>query len=54
MNIAITYTNGEKKKYDSIIEIYKPNNSQIIMLMDSTGINHNEYTYMIKKIEVKP
>ncbi len=54
MNITITYTNGEKKKYDNIIEIYRPNNSAIIMLMDSTGINNNEYTYMIKKIEVKP
>ena len=53
MIVTITFTNGEKKKYESILEIYKPNNSRIIMLMDSTGINHNEYTYMIKKIEVK-
>lgn len=54
MNITITYTNGEKKKYDSVIELYKPNNSAIIMWMDSTGIKHSEYTHMIKKIEVKP
>ena len=54
MIVTITFTDSKKKKYDNIIEIYRPNNSAIIMLMDSTGIKHSEYTYMIKKVDIKP
>lgn len=54
MNITITYTNGEKKKFDNIMEIYEPNNSQELMLVDITGIRNIVYKIIIKKIEVKP
>lgn len=54
MNITITYTDGVKSKLNCIIELYQPNNTEQLLIVDDVGHRMEVDKRIIKKIEVKP
>ena len=54
MIITIIYTDGLKEKLSCIIELYHPNNTKQLLIVDDVGHRITINTDIIKKIEVKP
>lgn len=54
MSITITYTDGVKSKLSCIIELYQPNNTEQLLIVDDVGHRMEIDKRIIKKIEVKP
>lgn len=54
MNITITYTDGVKSKLSCVIELYQPNNTEQLLIVDDVGHRMEVDKRIIKKIEVKP